>query len=45
MTALYYPPNVAAGDLIPRLLKKGVVIAGGLHVDMKGQHQSRLFIF
>jgi hypothetical protein len=38
MTALYFPPNVTAGDVIPRLLKKGVVIAGGLHADIKGHH-------
>lgn len=37
MTALYFPPNVAASDLIPRLLKRGVVVAGGLHVEIKGQ--------
>ncbi len=37
MTALYFPPGVAAGDLIPRLLKRGVVVAGGLHVEIKGQ--------
>jgi len=42
MTALYFPPNITAGDLIPRLLKKGVIIAGGLHVDIKGQHHPRI---
>ena len=36
MTALYYPPGVTAADLLPRLAKKGVVAAGGLHVDIKG---------
>jgi alanine-glyoxylate transaminase / serine-glyoxylate transaminase / serine-pyruvate transaminase len=36
MTALYYPPGVTAADLLPRLAKKGVVVAGGLHVDIKG---------
>ena len=36
MTALYFPPNITAGDLLPRMLKRGVVVAGGLHVDIKG---------
>jgi len=40
MTALYFPPNVTAGDLLPRMLKRGVVVAGGLHVDIKGQLSS-----
>lgn len=37
MTALYFPPNVTAGDLIPRLREKGIVVAGGLHRDIQGQ--------
>jgi hypothetical protein len=36
MTALYFPPGVTAADLLPKLVKKGVVVAGGLHVDIKG---------
>jgi len=36
MTALYFPPGVTGADLLPRLVKKGVVVAGGLHVDIKG---------
>ena len=36
MTALYFPPGVTAADLLPRLVKKSVVAAGGLHVDIKG---------
>lgn len=42
MTALYFPRNVTAGDLIPRLLKRGVVVAGGLHVEIKGQFEASL---
>lgn len=38
---LYYPEGVTASDLLPRLAKKGVVVAGGLHRDIKGA----LFIF
>jgi len=38
MTALYFPPGVTAAELLPRLVKKGVVVAGGLHVDIKDQY-------
>lgn len=33
---LYYPEGVGAGDLLPLLAKRGVVVAGGLHTSMKG---------
>ncbi|KAF5355254.1 hypothetical protein D9758_006021 [Tetrapyrgos nigripes] len=35
MTALYYPEGLGAGDILPRLVKKGVVVAGGLHKSFK----------
>jgi len=38
MTALYFPPGVTAADLLPRLVKKGVVVAGGLHADIKDKY-------
>ncbi|THU91493.1 PLP-dependent transferase [Dendrothele bispora CBS 962.96] len=38
MTALYYPDGLAAGDILPRLVKKGVVVAGGLHKSIKDQY-------
>jgi len=38
MTALYFPPGVSGADLLPRLVKKGVVVAGGLHVDIKDKY-------
>jgi len=38
MTALYFPAGVTAADLLPRLVKKGVVVAGGLHVDIKDKY-------
>ncbi|KAF8629046.1 hypothetical protein AX15_003546 [Amanita polypyramis BW_CC] len=38
MTALYYPEGVTATDLLPRLSKKGVVAAGGLHKDIKDKY-------
>lgn len=33
---LYYPEGLGAGDILPRLVKKGVVVAGGLHANIKG---------
>ena len=36
MTALYFPEGVAAGDLLPRLGAKDVVVAGGLLGSIKG---------
>ncbi|KAG2098228.1 pyridoxal phosphate-dependent transferase [Suillus discolor] len=37
MSALYFPDGFTASDIIPRLLKKDVVVAGGLHASIKGQ--------
>lgn len=33
---LYLPEGVAAGELLPLLAGKGVVLAGGLHSAIKG---------
>lgn len=33
---LYYPDGLAAGDILPGLVKKGIVVAGGLHSQIKG---------
>lgn len=33
---VYFPKGMAAGDLLPRLASKNVVIAGGLHAAIKG---------
>lgn len=33
---LYFPEGVTAGDLLPRLSKRGVVVAGGVHKEIKG---------
>ncbi|KAL0953472.1 hypothetical protein HGRIS_004704 [Hohenbuehelia grisea] len=35
MTALYFPEGVKAADLLPRLARRGIVAAGGLHKDIK----------
>ncbi|KAH0836615.1 PLP-dependent transferase [Lanmaoa asiatica] len=35
MTALYYPEGIVASDIIPRLLKKDIIVAGGIHSSIK----------
>lgn len=34
MTAIYLPEGVTVPDLLPKLLAKGVVFAGGLHREI-----------
>ncbi|KAI8974542.1 PLP-dependent transferase [Trametes punicea] len=36
MTALWFPDGLVASDLLPRLAKRDVVVAAGLHKDNKG---------
>ncbi len=38
MTAIYLPEGVKAPELLPNLLKKGVVFAGGLHKDIAAKY-------
>ncbi|KAF8972643.1 pyridoxal phosphate-dependent transferase [Flammula alnicola] len=38
MSALYFPDGVGAGDLLPRLNAKGVVVAGGLLAGVKDKY-------
>ncbi|KIM56501.1 hypothetical protein SCLCIDRAFT_132517, partial [Scleroderma citrinum Foug A] len=38
MTAIYYPDGLVASDIIPRLLKKDIVVAGGLHASIKDKY-------
>jgi alanine-glyoxylate transaminase/serine-glyoxylate transaminase/serine-pyruvate transaminase len=33
---LYYPEGLAASDIIPRFAKRNVIVAGGLHTEIKG---------
>ena len=33
---LYFPEGIVASDIVPRLLKKDVVVAGGIHSAIKG---------
>ena len=41
-TQLYYPEGLEATDLLPRLAKRGVVVAAGLHTSIKGSCYSPL---
>ena len=34
MTAMYLPEDIKAPDILPNLLKRGVVFAGGLHKEI-----------
>ena len=34
---IYYPEGLGAADIIPRLSQRGVVVAGGLHTEIKGK--------
>jgi alanine-glyoxylate transaminase / serine-glyoxylate transaminase / serine-pyruvate transaminase len=38
MTAIYLPENVKAPELLPNLLKKGVIFAGGLHKEIAAKY-------
>ncbi|KAI3600419.1 alanine-glyoxylate transaminase [Moniliophthora roreri] len=38
MTALYYPDGLGAADILPRLVKRDVVVAGGLHALIKDKY-------
>jgi alanine-glyoxylate transaminase/serine-glyoxylate transaminase/serine-pyruvate transaminase len=38
MTAIYLPENVTAPVLLPNLLKKGVIFAGGLHKEIAAKY-------
>ncbi|XP_006462077.1 hypothetical protein AGABI2DRAFT_151665 [Agaricus bisporus var. bisporus H97] len=38
MTALYYPEGLAASDILPRLAKRNIVVAGGLHTEIKDKY-------
>lgn len=38
MTAIYLPENVTAPVLLPNLLQKGVIFAGGLHKEIAAKY-------
>ena len=38
MTAIYLPDGVKAPEILPNLLKRGVVFAGGLHKEIAAKY-------
>lgn len=38
MTAVYTPDGLSPADIVPRMLKKGVVVAAGLHSEIKTRY-------
>jgi alanine-glyoxylate transaminase/serine-glyoxylate transaminase/serine-pyruvate transaminase len=38
MTAIYFPDGLSAPDIIPRLFERGIVVAGGLHKEIKDKY-------
>lgn len=38
MTAIYFPEGLSAADIVPRTLERGIVVAGGLHKDIKDKY-------
>jgi alanine-glyoxylate transaminase/serine-glyoxylate transaminase/serine-pyruvate transaminase len=35
---VYYPDGIKATDLLPKIVKAGVMVAGGLHPDMAAKY-------
>ena len=38
MTAIYLPEGITPPDVLPSLLKKGVIFAGGLHKEIAAKY-------
>ncbi|TDL23675.1 PLP-dependent transferase [Rickenella mellea] len=38
MTALYFPDGLTASDILPRLVEKNIVVAGGLHAAIREKY-------
>jgi alanine-glyoxylate transaminase/serine-glyoxylate transaminase/serine-pyruvate transaminase len=38
MTAVYFPEGVTAPELLPKLLAKGIIFAGGLHKEIASKY-------
>ncbi|KIJ55397.1 hypothetical protein M422DRAFT_63486 [Sphaerobolus stellatus SS14] len=38
MTAIYYPDGLGAADVLPRLVNRGVIVAGGLHSAIRDKY-------
>ncbi|KAI5999521.1 hypothetical protein EDD15DRAFT_2237352 [Pisolithus albus] len=42
---IYFPDGLTASDIMPRLLKKDVVVAGGLHASIKDKYFRIGYVF
>ena len=38
MTAIYLPNNIKPPEILPNILKKGVIFAGGLHKEIAAKY-------
>ena len=38
MTAIYFPDGITAANVVPPLFEQGVVVAGGLHKEIKDKY-------
>ena len=38
MTAIYLPEGIKAPEILPNLMKKGVIFAGGLHKEIAAKY-------
>ena len=38
MTAIYLPKDLKAPEILPNILRKGVIFAGGLHKDIAAKY-------
>lgn len=38
MTAVYTPEGMTPADIVPKMLKRGVIVAAGLHKDIKNSY-------
>ncbi|KAJ3401809.1 hypothetical protein HDU80_005693 [Chytriomyces hyalinus] len=38
LTAVYYPSGISAGEFLPKVAAKGVLLAGGLHPEHAGKY-------
>lgn len=38
MTAVYYPDGLVASDVLPKLVKDEIVVAAGLHKNIKDKY-------
>jgi hypothetical protein len=44
MTTVYAPEGIAAADIVGTMGRKGIVVAGGLHKDIKSEFLYNCFV-